>query len=155
MINRASVELIQKLMSSRFEHMMCYSKYAMLQRKKNIRIRRRLCIYITVDNLGCKITCNFHIPFLRQDDSEGDQLLDTQNVISRFRANLVIAGEEPFEEDNWPHLIIGNTRFVVSWDAWWKIFRCIKSGSLKNERPLCVINQKRSQVSVDGARWLE
>ncbi|XP_059179865.1 molybdenum cofactor sulfurase [Centropristis striata] len=66
MINRASVELIQKLMSS------------------------------------------------RQDDSEGDQLLDTQNVISRFRANLVIAGVEPFEEDNWPHLIIGNTRFVVA-----------------------------------------
>lgn len=66
MINRASVELIQKLMSS------------------------------------------------RQDDSEGDQLLDTQNVISRFRANLVIAGVEPFEEDNWSHLIIGNTRFVVA-----------------------------------------
>ncbi|KAM9344702.1 molybdenum cofactor sulfurase [Symphorus nematophorus] len=66
MINRASVELIQKLMRS------------------------------------------------RQDDSEGDQLLDTQNVISRFRANLVIAGVEPFEEDNWSHLIIGNTRFVVA-----------------------------------------
>ncbi|KAK5853676.1 hypothetical protein PBY51_014809 [Eleginops maclovinus] len=66
MINRASVELIQKVMSS------------------------------------------------RQDDSEGDQLLDTQNVISRFRANLVIAGVEPFEEDNWSHLIIGNTRFVVA-----------------------------------------
>ncbi|XP_041646133.1 molybdenum cofactor sulfurase isoform X1 [Cheilinus undulatus] len=66
MINRASVELIQKLMSS------------------------------------------------RQEDSEGDQLLDTQNVISRFRANLVIAGVEPFEEDNWSHLIIGNTPFVVT-----------------------------------------
>uniref|UniRef100_A0A671XLC5 Molybdenum cofactor sulfurase n=1 Tax=Sparus aurata TaxID=8175 RepID=A0A671XLC5_SPAAU len=63
MINRASVELIQKLMSSRFEHMMCYSEY---------------------------------------------------NVISRFRANLVIAGVEPFEEDNWSHLIIGNTRFMVT-----------------------------------------
>ncbi|XP_029306037.1 molybdenum cofactor sulfurase [Cottoperca gobio] len=50
----------------------------------------------------------------RQDDSEGDQLLDTQNVISRFRANLVIAGVKPFEEDNWPHLIIGNTRFVAA-----------------------------------------
>uniref|UniRef100_A0A8C2X997 Molybdenum cofactor sulfurase n=1 Tax=Cyclopterus lumpus TaxID=8103 RepID=A0A8C2X997_CYCLU len=62
MINRASAELIQKLMSSRFEH----------------------------------------------------ALLDTQNVISRFRANLVIAGGEPFEEDNWPHLIIGKTRFVVA-----------------------------------------
>uniref|UniRef100_UPI0037E87810 molybdenum cofactor sulfurase n=1 Tax=Semicossyphus pulcher TaxID=241346 RepID=UPI0037E87810 len=66
MINRASVELIQKLMSS------------------------------------------------RQDDSEGDQILDTQNVISRFRANLVIAGVEPFEEDNWSHLVIGNTRFVIT-----------------------------------------
>uniref|UniRef100_A0A3Q3M338 Molybdenum cofactor sulfurase n=1 Tax=Mastacembelus armatus TaxID=205130 RepID=A0A3Q3M338_9TELE len=50
----------------------------------------------------------------RQDNSEGDQLLDTQNVISRFRANLVIAGVEPFEEDNWSHLIIGNTQFVVA-----------------------------------------
>lgn len=66
MINRASVELIQKLMSS------------------------------------------------RQDDSDCDPLLDTQNVISRFRANLVITGVEPFEEDNWSHLIIGNTRFVVA-----------------------------------------
>ncbi|KAM6998058.1 molybdenum cofactor sulfurase isoform 2-T2 [Tautogolabrus adspersus] len=72
MINRASVELIQKLMSC------------------------------------------------REVDSEGDQILDTQNVISRFRANLVIAGVEPFEEDNWSHLIIGNTRFVVSVeDARW------------------------------------
>ncbi|CAN9500094.1 unnamed protein product [Ophioblennius macclurei] len=50
----------------------------------------------------------------RRDNSEGDQLLDTQNVISRFRANLVIAGEEPFEEDNWSHLIIGSARFVVA-----------------------------------------
>ncbi|KAM3605669.1 uncharacterized protein V6R79_002657 [Siganus canaliculatus] len=66
MINRASVEFIQKLMSS------------------------------------------------RQDDLQGDQLLDTQNVISRFRANLVIAGVEPFEEDNWSHLIIGNSQFLVA-----------------------------------------
>ncbi|XP_076025441.1 molybdenum cofactor sulfurase [Genypterus blacodes] len=66
MINRASVDLIQKLMSC------------------------------------------------RQEYPEDDQLLDTQNVISRFRANLVVAGGEPFEEDNWSHLIIGSTRFVVS-----------------------------------------
>ncbi|XP_068183065.1 molybdenum cofactor sulfurase isoform X2 [Antennarius striatus] len=74
-INRASVTLIQKLMSS------------------------------------------------RQDGSEGDELLDAQNVISRFRANLVVTGVEPFEEDNWSHLIIGDTRFVVSvgdarWSEW-------------------------------------
>ncbi|XP_038137357.1 molybdenum cofactor sulfurase isoform X1 [Cyprinodon tularosa] len=66
LINRASVELIQDLMSS------------------------------------------------RQDGCEGDQLLDAQSVIRRFRANLVIAGAEPFEEDNWSHLIIGNTRFMVA-----------------------------------------
>ncbi|XP_061601719.1 molybdenum cofactor sulfurase isoform X2 [Cololabis saira] len=50
----------------------------------------------------------------RQDGCEGDELLVAQNVIRRFRANLVIAGVEPFEEDNWSHLIIGNTRFVVA-----------------------------------------
>ncbi|KAK5609542.1 hypothetical protein CRENBAI_006365 [Crenichthys baileyi] len=66
MINRASVKLIQDLMSS------------------------------------------------RQDGCESDQLLDTQSVIRRFRANLVITGAEPFEEDNWSHLIIGNTRFMVA-----------------------------------------
>lgn len=45
----------------------------------------------------------------------GDQHLDTKNITSRFRANLVIAGVDAFEEDNWSHLMIGNTRFVVSW----------------------------------------
>ncbi|XP_012708492.2 molybdenum cofactor sulfurase [Fundulus heteroclitus] len=66
LINRASVELIQDLMSS------------------------------------------------RQDSCEGERLLDTPGVISRFRANLVIAGAEPFEEDNWSHLIIGSARFLVA-----------------------------------------
>lgn len=55
--------------------------------------------------------------FSRQGHSEGDHLLDLHDVINRFRANLVIAGVEPFEEDNWSHLIIGNTQFVVSWRA--------------------------------------
>lgn len=50
----------------------------------------------------------------RKDSCEDDRLLDVQNVISRFRANLVMAGTEAFEEDNWSHLIIGNTRFVVA-----------------------------------------
>lgn len=62
-----------------------------------------------------KVACNFHIPFLRQENSVGDQHLDTKNITSRFRANLVIAGVEAFEEDNWSQLMIGNTRFVVSW----------------------------------------
>uniref|UniRef100_H3C4W8 Molybdenum cofactor sulfurase n=1 Tax=Tetraodon nigroviridis TaxID=99883 RepID=H3C4W8_TETNG len=50
----------------------------------------------------------------RQENSVGDQHLDTKNIISRFRANLVIAGVEAFEEDNWSQLMIGNTRFVVT-----------------------------------------
>ncbi|XP_077469060.1 molybdenum cofactor sulfurase isoform X1 [Stigmatopora argus] len=61
MINRASVELIHKVMSSRQDH----------------------------------------------------PQTDTQNIISRFRANFVISGVEPFEEDVWSHVIIGNIRFIV------------------------------------------
>uniref|UniRef100_A0A672H589 Molybdenum cofactor sulfurase n=1 Tax=Salarias fasciatus TaxID=181472 RepID=A0A672H589_SALFA len=53
-------------------------------------------------------------PYCNRYTSSCNPLLDTQSVISRFRANLVIAGEEPFEEDNWSHLIIGSTRFVVA-----------------------------------------
>ncbi|XP_024153562.1 molybdenum cofactor sulfurase [Oryzias melastigma] len=50
----------------------------------------------------------------RRGGCEDEELLDSQNVIRRFRANLVITGGEPFEEDNWSHLIIGSTRFVVA-----------------------------------------
>ncbi|XP_064790583.1 molybdenum cofactor sulfurase-like isoform X1 [Oncorhynchus masou masou] len=50
----------------------------------------------------------------RQESSDGHQPLDTQTLISRFRANLVISGKEPFEEDDWSHLIIGNTHFQVA-----------------------------------------
>ena len=54
----------------------------------------------------------------RQESSEDSQPLETQNLISRFRANLVVAGVEPFEEDTWSQLIIGNTQFLVSWRIW-------------------------------------
>ncbi|XP_024280185.1 molybdenum cofactor sulfurase isoform X2 [Oncorhynchus tshawytscha] len=50
----------------------------------------------------------------RQESSDDHQPLDTQTLISRFRANLVISGKEPFEEDDWSHLIIGNTHFQVA-----------------------------------------
>ncbi|CAL8256886.1 unnamed protein product [Lota lota] len=49
----------------------------------------------------------------RQEFSEDRQPLDTQNLISRFRANLVVAGVEPFEEDTWSQLIIGDAQFLV------------------------------------------
>ncbi|XP_055757916.1 molybdenum cofactor sulfurase-like isoform X1 [Salvelinus fontinalis] len=48
----------------------------------------------------------------RQESSD-HQPLDIHELISRFRANLVISGLEPFEEDDWSHLIIGNTHFQV------------------------------------------
>ncbi|XP_029609047.1 molybdenum cofactor sulfurase isoform X1 [Salmo trutta] len=49
----------------------------------------------------------------RQESSD-HQPLDIHELISRFRANLVISGLDPFEEDDWSHLIIGNTHFQVA-----------------------------------------
>lgn len=63
----------------------------------------------------CEVVYTLYIPFLRQENSMGDQQLDTKNITSRFRTNFVVAGVEAFEEDNWSHLVIGNTRFLVSW----------------------------------------
>ncbi|KAG5842204.1 hypothetical protein ANANG_G00175170 [Anguilla anguilla] len=42
------------------------------------------------------------------------QHFDVQQLIHRFRANLVIWGEEPFEEDEWTSLKIGSTLFKVA-----------------------------------------
>ncbi|KAJ8014567.1 hypothetical protein DPEC_G00041590 [Dallia pectoralis] len=49
----------------------------------------------------------------RQEPSDDHGLFDTQRLISRFRANLVISGNEPFEEDDWSHLNIGNIHMQV------------------------------------------
>lgn len=72
------------------------------------------CIFTLYFVICGKVVCNFLIPFLRQENSVGVKHLDTKNIISRFRANLVFAGVKAFEEDNWSQLMIGNTRFVVS-----------------------------------------
>ncbi|XP_072564365.1 molybdenum cofactor sulfurase-like isoform X1 [Paramormyrops kingsleyae] len=40
--------------------------------------------------------------------------LDIQQLIARFRANLVVMGAEPFEEDNWKHVVIGDLVFQVT-----------------------------------------
>ncbi|KAL0964254.1 hypothetical protein UPYG_G00321370 [Umbra pygmaea] len=50
----------------------------------------------------------------RQEPSDDHFPLDTEQLISRFRANLVISGKKPFEEDDWSHFIIGNTHFQVA-----------------------------------------
>nr|XP_061817723.1 molybdenum cofactor sulfurase-like isoform X1 [Nerophis lumbriciformis] len=93
MINRASVELIHKVMSS------------------------------------------------REDESE----LDTQNIISRFRANFVIAGAEAFEEENWSGLIIGNIQFTVGGQC----VRCQMVGidqntGSKTKEPLISLSSQRT-----------
>ncbi|KAM9394581.1 molybdenum cofactor sulfurase-like [Salvelinus alpinus] len=49
-----------------------------------------------------------------REESSDHQPLDIHELISRFRANFVISGLEPFEEDDWSHLIIGNTHFQVA-----------------------------------------
>lgn len=37
-----------------------------------------------------------------------------EQLIQRFRANLVISGQEAFAEDDWSHLTVGDTQFQVS-----------------------------------------
>ena len=36
------------------------------------------------------------------------------NLIDRFRANLVVNGQEPFREDEWKMIRIGDLSFKVS-----------------------------------------
>ncbi|XP_030627601.1 molybdenum cofactor sulfurase [Chanos chanos] len=49
----------------------------------------------------------------RQDESNGVKPFDIQELIHRFRANLVISGITPFEEDDWLDLTVGSTEFKV------------------------------------------
>ncbi|XP_060781795.1 molybdenum cofactor sulfurase [Neoarius graeffei] len=50
----------------------------------------------------------------RQDSSDNCNSFDLPQVISRFRANLVISGSEPFEEEDWTSVKIGDTHFQVA-----------------------------------------
>lgn len=36
------------------------------------------------------------------------------NMINRFRANLIVNGVKPFMEDEWKHIEIGNFNFKAS-----------------------------------------
>ncbi|KAG9355853.1 hypothetical protein JZ751_000695 [Albula glossodonta] len=51
---------------------------------------------------------------IRRNNSNNHQHFDVQQLIDRFRANLVIWGKEPFEEDDWTEVKIGNTIFKVA-----------------------------------------
>ncbi|XP_066546947.1 molybdenum cofactor sulfurase isoform X2 [Amia ocellicauda] len=46
-------------------------------------------------------------------DSGVCQQFSTEQLIDRFRANLVVSGAQPFEEDDWTRLMIGHTPFQV------------------------------------------
>uniref|UniRef100_A0A3B3C9P5 MOSC domain-containing protein n=1 Tax=Oryzias melastigma TaxID=30732 RepID=A0A3B3C9P5_ORYME len=74
---------------------------------------------------------------------EDEELLDSQNVIRRFRANLVITGGEPFEEDNWSHLIIGSTRFVVSQCGRCQMVGIDQDTGAKSKEPLMSLSALR------------
>uniref|UniRef100_A0AAV2JLU5 MOSC domain-containing protein n=1 Tax=Knipowitschia caucasica TaxID=637954 RepID=A0AAV2JLU5_KNICA len=51
-----------------------------------------------------------------RDDLTSDQnlFLDVDNVVSRFRANLVVSAATAFKEDEWSQLTITNTVFTVT-----------------------------------------
>lgn len=51
---------------------------------------------------------------IHRNGSGSEQHFDVQQLIHRFRANLVIWGKEPFEEDGWTSLKIGSTLFKVT-----------------------------------------
>ncbi|KAI1902016.1 hypothetical protein AGOR_G00040370 [Albula goreensis] len=51
---------------------------------------------------------------IRRNNSNNHQHFDVQQLIDRFRANLVVWGKEPFEEDDWTGVKIGNTIFKVA-----------------------------------------
>ncbi|XP_042565485.1 molybdenum cofactor sulfurase isoform X2 [Clupea harengus] len=50
----------------------------------------------------------------RLDDPSIPQAISMQQLIARFRANLVVTGTNPLEEDDWSGLTIGNTGFRVA-----------------------------------------
>ncbi|XP_015212667.2 molybdenum cofactor sulfurase isoform X1 [Lepisosteus oculatus] len=48
-----------------------------------------------------------------RSDSSTCLQFNTEQLIERFRANLVVSGKEPFEEDNWTKVTVGQTPFQV------------------------------------------
>jgi len=49
--------------------------------------------------------------------TKGICLLFQENLLDRFRCNLVIQGLKPFEENDWTHFQIGKVKFQVSWPS--------------------------------------
>uniref|UniRef100_A0A8C6UV16 Molybdenum cofactor sulfurase n=1 Tax=Neogobius melanostomus TaxID=47308 RepID=A0A8C6UV16_9GOBI len=88
--------------------------------------------------------------------SEGSSVLDVQNIISRFRANLVLSGGGgAFEEDEWTHVSIGDARFTVSGPCG----RCHMVGidqesGARTREPLLSLSELRGQRKVTFGVYL-
>ncbi|XP_030235356.1 molybdenum cofactor sulfurase-like [Gadus morhua] len=81
----------------------------------------------------------------RQESSEDGQPLERQDLISRFRANLVAAGVEPFEEGSWSQLIIGNAQFLVGGRCGRCQMICVDQDTgAKSKAPLLALSACRS-----------
>ena len=42
---------------------------------------------------------------------------DEDNLVARFRGNLIINGGKAFEEESWDAVKFGNMKFLVSWTS--------------------------------------
>lgn len=81
----------------------------------------------------------------RQDSENEDTCLDMERLVQRFRANLVISGQEPFVEESWSHLTIGASQFKVKTSTYTDTL--INSKKIKNAHYimfflLCLGNRK-------------
>ncbi|KAJ8401430.1 hypothetical protein AAFF_G00383490 [Aldrovandia affinis] len=78
---------------------------------------------------------------IHRKGSGSHQHFDVQQLIDRFRANLVIWGKEPFEEDDWTNLKIGNT-----------LFQKMKSGPHVPQVTLVFVVMSLVSKTVEGKR---
>ncbi len=66
--------------------------------------------YKVIHNFEMFLLC---LACLRHDSENEGTWHDTEQFIQRFRANLVISGQEAFAEDDWSHLTVEDTQFQV------------------------------------------
>ncbi|XP_043112329.1 molybdenum cofactor sulfurase [Puntigrus tetrazona] len=81
----------------------------------------------------------------RHDSENEGTWHDTERLIQRFRANLVVSGQEAFAEDGWSHLTVGDTVF----QAIGRCGRCQMIGvdqksATRSQEPLRSLSECRS-----------
>ncbi len=88
---------------------------------------------------------------LRYDRENEGTWHDTEQFIQRFRANLVISGQEAFAEDDWSHLTVEDTQFQVRGYSW----HIIISRNWNRCSGLFLVVCLRWLGDVAAVRWLE